>query len=371
MTQKPEAGQSTTEVVTQPQRDVEDGPAVVDVTDQPASAASTGGSARGSARASAGSGESNRRDATEFTSERMLRPHVTGPAEGWRRAVYRLTAGYVSPRPSKVELETADLVARATTRITGPRRVALISRKGGVGKTTTTLMLGHTFAALRGDRVVALDANPDAGSLGYRVRPQTTATVTDLLDNADRVDSYAAIRDFTSQTPTRLEVVAADDDPHISQAIGEEEYRKVIGLLERHYNLILMDTGTGILDRATQGILEMADQLVLVLAPSLDAARAASSTFDWLEQHGYSGLVDSAVAVLNQTRRRGLVETARVEEHFWQRCGATVRIPWDPYLEAGAETELSELRRPTRDAYLRLAAAVADRFSRNRHAPQG
>ncbi len=45
----------------------------------------------------------------------------------------------------------------------------------------TTLMLGHTFASLRGDRVIALDGNPDAGSLAYRVRRETSNTITGLL----------------------------------------------------------------------------------------------------------------------------------------------------------------------------------------------
>jgi len=35
--------------------------------------------------------------------------------------------------------------------------------EGGVGKTTVTATLGATFASLRGDRVVAVDANPDRG----------------------------------------------------------------------------------------------------------------------------------------------------------------------------------------------------------------
>ena len=67
----------------------------------------------------------------------------------------------------------------------------VLSRKGGAGKTTTTLMLGHTFATHRGDRVVALDANPDAGSLAYRVRRETTETVTSLLSEGHDLDRYA------------------------------------------------------------------------------------------------------------------------------------------------------------------------------------
>lgn len=245
----------------------------------------------------------------------------------------------------------------------GCRRIAVISRKGGVGKTTTTLCLGHTFASYRGDRVVALDGNPDAGSLGYRVRRETTSTVTDLLREADEIDRYSDVRAFTSQAPTRLEVVASDDDPRITQALQEDDYRRVSELLEHHYNLILLDTGTGILDSATRGILDLADQLVVVMAPSLDGARAASLTLDWLEEHDYNGLVSGAVAVVNAVRPKDtLVELGRVEEHFNLRCRDVVRIPWDPHLEAGAETHLEDMRSETRSAYLRLAASVAEGF---------
>ena len=292
----------------------------------------------------------------------MLRPPAPPPARGWRRVVQVASLGTYKPQPTAAQRAEAELLERIRTPLTGCRRVAVISRKGGVGKTTTTLMLGHALAQHRGDRVVALDGNPDAGSLGYRVPRETDATITDLLDSGAAVAGYPEMRRFTSQSSSRLEVVASDDDPHISQAIGEEEYREVIGLLERHYNLILLDTGTGILDSATQGILRMADQLVVVLAGSLDSSRAAGLTLDWLESHGYSALVASSVAVINQTRSRGLVEVLRVEDHFRARCRDVVRVPWDRRLEAGGEAALDDLDEPTRQAYLQLAATVADGF---------
>jgi putative peptide zinc metalloprotease protein len=215
-------------------------------------------------------------------------------------------------------------------------------------------MLGHTFASTRGDRVVALDGNPDAGSLGYRVRRETTATLTDLLNDAPNISRYADIRAYTSQAPSRLEVVASDDDAQITHALGEDELADAIRLLDRHYNLILLDTGTGILDSATQGILRMTDQIVIVTVPSLDGARAASLTLGWL--------VRNAVAVMNQSRDDTLVDVERVEEHFQRRCRATVLMPYDPHLQAGAESDLNALAEPTRDAYLHLAAEVADGF---------
>jgi putative peptide zinc metalloprotease protein len=300
--------------------------------------------------------------AAEFTDERMLRPRASPPRGGLRRFVYRISGGRLKMRPGPAELRELELLARVKTPVSGSRRIVVISRKGGVGKTTTTLMLGHTFAAHRGDRVVALDGNPDAGSLGYRIRRETTATVTDLLRDSVIIDRYSDIRAYTSQAPTRMEVVASDDNPRITDALGEDDYRAVVDLLERHYNLILLDTGTGILDSATRGFLKFADQVVLVAPPNLDGARASSLTFDWLDEHGYGYLVKGAVTVINACTPRGLVEIDNIDEHFRRRCRAVVRIPWDGLLEAGAETGLQDLRRATRGAYLELAAAVADGF---------
>jgi putative peptide zinc metalloprotease protein len=304
-----------------------------------------------------------RATAADFTAERYLRGQSAPPRDGWRRVVYWLTGGRINLGPSPAEVAERQLVARAKAPVAGCRSIAVISRKGGVGKTTTTLMLGHTFASLRGDRVVALDGNPDAGSLGYRVRRETAATVTNLLADEQEIVRYADIRSYTSQAPTRLEVVASDDDPRITTALGEEDYRRAIALLERHYNLILLDTGTGVLESATKGILQLADQIVVVMSPSLDSARAASSTLDWLNENGHADLVKSAVAVVNAVREEGLVEVDKIGEHFAGRCRAVVQVPWDPHLSAGAETQVDRLRPMTRRAYLEVAAAVADGFT--------
>ena len=75
-----------------------------------------------------------------------------------------------------------------------------------------------------------------------------------------------------------------------------------------------------------------------------------------------------AVAVVNAIHGPGQVELGRIEEHFAARCKAVVRIPWDPVLQAGAHTALSDLREETRDAYLDLAAQVAGSFTHDRSA---
>ena len=308
-------------------------------------------------------GPASTRTADDLTAATVLRGGSRPPQSGWRRLIHQLTGGAVSPSASRGERERAEQLRAIRTLVTHPRRITVLSRKGGVGKTTTTLMLGQTLASERGDRIVAVDGNPDAGNLGYRIDPRgAEASVTDLLNELENIHRYADMRTFTTQTSAGLEVLRSDDDPQISTALGDQEYGAIMSLLDRFYNLILIDTGTGILDSAVQGILDGTDQIVLVVLPSLDAARSASQTLDWLTEHGFVGLVENAVAVINQTRRSSMVDVARIEDHFWDRCGATVRIPWDSFLEAGAETQLADLRPATREAYRHLAAAVARRF---------
>ena len=307
---------------------------------------------------------SARRTAADFAPERMLRVTERAPISGWRRAVFTLSGGIVHVGPSNTEIRRRELIARVKTPIRGCRKIAFISRKGGVGKTSTCLLVGHTFATYRGDRVVALDGNPDAGTLGHRLRRETSATVTTLLTDANAIERYADIRGYTSQAASRLEVIAADDDPRVTQAIGEDEFRRAIDILERHYNLVCLDTGTGVLESATRGILDAADQIVVVIAPSLDGARAASSTLDWLEENGHARLVAGGVGVVNGVRSpNGLVDLDRIEAHFAGRCRTTIRIPWDRHLETGAEAVMEELAAETRQAYLELAAALAAGFN--------
>jgi putative peptide zinc metalloprotease protein len=303
--------------------------------------------------------------ATAFTDEAMLgSKHGPAPAHGWRRAVYSATSGTINPGPSAAERNRAAVLERVTAPINGSRRVVVLSRKGGVGKTTITLALGSTFAMMRGDRVVALDANPDAGNLAHRVARPCPRTITDVLNEMELITSYSDLRRFTAQAPdSRLEVLASDDDPRIGLALNRQAYHRVIELLDHYYNLIVIDTGTGILDSANQGLLADADQLVLVLKPALDGARAAALTLDWLAEHGHGELVARAVVVINGTRRGTGIPLDRVADHFSRRCAKVVTVPADPSLENGAQTSLSALQPATRDALVELAAAVADHFA--------
>ena len=298
-----------------------------------------------------------------LTPEFLLPGRRRAPSPGWRRLLYQATGGLLRVPASAAELRRRDMINRIRTPVAGGHhRVAILSLKGGVGKTTTTVGLGATLASLRGDRVIAVDANPDRGTLSDKIRLETAATVRDLLNERGQIERYADVRAFTSQAASRLEVLASDRDPTVSVAFGGDDYREVCKVLEHYYSICLTDCGTGLLHSAMSGVLSLADQIVLVSSPSVDGARSASATLDWLAAHDYGDLVQGAVVVLSIVRpsSRSTVDVDRLEQHFAARCRAVTRIPYDAHLEEGAEVELEEMSRPAADAYLTLAALVGD-----------
>ena len=303
------------------------------------------------------------RTSDDLTIEFLLHGKRPVPGAGWRRVLYRLSGGLLRIGESAAAVRRRDLLSRVRTPVSGGHhRVAVLSLKGGVGKTTTVVGLGATLATFRGDRIIALDANPDRGTLSDKVRLETAATIRDLLNEREQVRRYADVRAFTSQSSSRLEVLASDRDPGVSVAFSSADYCDAARLLESFYSICLTDCGTGLLHSAMAGVLRLADQIILVSSASVDGARSASGTLDWLDAHDYGGLVRNGVVVLSAIRPRSksTVDVDRLEHHFAARCRAVVRVPYDPHLEEGAEVELDLLGNATADAYLELAAIIGD-----------
>jgi MinD-like ATPase involved in chromosome partitioning or flagellar assembly len=283
------------------------------------------------------------------------------PRSGWRKAVHRATG--LNPGESNKEHGRRSLISRVNQPVRGAYSIAVLSQKGGVGKTTVTVGLGATLAATRGDRVIAVDANPDFGTLSQRGPNESASTVRDVLFD-DGIVRYSDMRIHTSQSPSRLEILASERDPATSESFSEADYRGVLRVLQRFYNIILTDCGTGLVHSAMAGVLDQADAIVVVASPAVDAARSALATLDWLARHGYSHLVPTAVMVLSASRPGELgLDLDQLAHNFLSRARALHVVPFDEHLAEGSQIDLDLLDRKTRQAFLELAATVADGFS--------
>ncbi|MFB6619413.1 MinD/ParA family protein, partial [Streptomyces sp. NPDC056367] len=298
--------------------------------------------------------------AVELSSDRLLRNKQKPKSNNNAAAGGRFRFG-----GKAAEAERRRKLELIRTPVMSCYRIAVISLKGGVGKTTTTTALGATLATERQDKILAIDANPDAGTLGRRVRRETGATIRDLVQAIPYLNSYMDIRRFTSQAPSGLEIIANDVDPAVSTTFNDEDYRRVIETLGRQYPIILTDSGTGLLYSAMRGVLDLADQLIIISTPSVDGASSASTTLDWLSAHGYADLVSRSITVISGVRETAkMIKIEDIVQHFETRCRGVVVVPFDEHLAAGAEVDLDMMRPKTREAYFNLSALVAEDFVR-------
>ncbi|WP_448004364.1 MinD/ParA family ATP-binding protein [Agromyces bauzanensis] len=300
-----------------------------------------------------------------LTADRLIDLNRTtrpAPQGGLNRFLYEASLHLVNLGDSaKVRAHKA-MNARIQKRFEGGARfVPVLTRKGGVGKTTITTLLGMALADARDDRVIAIDANPDRGTLAERVDRQTRETVRDVVTKASSIGGYTDFSRFVSRDETRLDILASDTDPTLSEAFDDNDYNVVAGLAARYYSLIVTDCGTGIVHSVMRATLQRADSIVIVSGGSVDEARLASETLTWLEANGYGELVRNAIVAINlATQGTHLVKVDEIEAHFQSRVREIVRIPYDPQLAAGSVVNWHELRPVTQHAARELAALVVE-----------
>lgn len=310
--------------------------------------------------------------AAMLTAERLIetgrKKRKPAPEGFLQRLLYDATLHLVNIGDSYRVRQRKALDARIGKPLEGDARfIPVLTRKGGVGKTTITTLLGMAMADVREDRVIAIDANPDRGTLAERVTKTTRATVRDVVTRAGTITAFSEFQTLISRDDTRLDVLASDADPMVSEAFDETDYSIVADMAARFYSVVLTDCGTGIVHSVMRATLQRADSIVVVSGGSVDEARLASETLTWLESNGYADLVSNAVVALNTaTQGTNLVKLEEIEAHFRSRVREIVRVPYDPALATGSTIQFDELKPLTRDAARELAALVVDGLPEHR-----
>ena len=301
--------------------------------------------------------------AAMLTADRLLDASAkfrAAPESGWRRFVFFLSLKLINLGDSpKVKARKAMDARIGAVLEGGTKFIPVLTRKGGVGKTTISTLLGMALAQVREDRVIAIDANPDRGTLAERVSKSTRFTVRDVVNRAASLDGFAEFSNMVSRDETRLDVLASDADPMLSEAFNEGDYNVVADMAARYYSVVITDCGTGIVHSVMRPTLQRANTLVIVSGGSVDEARLASETLTWLEANGFGELVRNSVVALNTaTQATLLVKLDEIEQHFRTRVRSVVRIPYDPALAAGSVIKFNELNKQTREAARELASEV-------------
>jgi MinD-like ATPase involved in chromosome partitioning or flagellar assembly len=290
------------------------------------------------------------------------------PVGGFRGAIYAMTGGAWNLGPSAKQRDEDELARRISRQLQGSYNTAVLSLKGGIGKTSTTVGVGLTLAEFRGDAPCAIDANPDSGDLVERAlgegiyQQSSPRTITDLLKNIESVDSLTALARYMHHAG-RLHLIAGEQDPEVSDSLTAAEYLRIRKLISNYYSVALTDCGTGVTHTAMSGILQSADNLVIAAGYAVSGAKRARSTLHWLASHGYEDLARNAIVVItDKDEVSSRVDKDAIEEHLAGICRQLIAVPHDRGVADGDLVTLDVLKPDTRRAYKEIAAAIVDGY---------
>ena len=275
--------------------------------------------------------------------------------------------GLLRLAPSAVEIAEHQRQARVLANDTIIRqatwtrhvRVLVANKKGGVGKTPLSILLGGVIASIRGGSVAIWEVCDDPGALNFRAEGHPSIGLGELVRDVDSITSAGALAGYTVPQTSFASVIGtvgarspltADDVVRVSDKIGE------------FYGIEVMDSGNVPTSPAFQGAVSVADVLVIPVMNSGDSVLQAIEVLDVLRRgdaHAHALAATAIVVLLKDGRPENPVVVEEVQRLLHSAGIAQLHdVPYDTHIAERGQLSVGALAPATRDALAAAAAGV-------------
>lgn len=280
---------------------------------------------------------------------------------GWRAKFNQLFGLHL--QKSEDELHYDAQVADIQRTLRASKRIAVISGKGGSGKTTVSLNLGSTIAKLNpGIRVGAMSIDP-LGNITDRVWATNSRAARSVVSFTadDQLNSFSDVDHYMLNDKSGLRVLGASTADGAG-FLKPGELERAQRVLAAHFNVTITDFGLNYDSEVYHRALAQSDQLVLVTSTLADSINTLGMLLNHLLGLGgrYIELVQNAIVVFVQTRPGDThIDLADARDKIAnERKLPVFTIPFDEHIAEGGPMSLDLLDEDTRLPFVWLAAEV-------------
>ena len=165
------------------------------------------------------------------------------------------------------------------------RVIAVVSPKGGTGKTTVATNLALGLAQRAPKQALLIDADLQFGDCASALGLKPEYSIAEAIEATNHERS--GLKVFLTPHPTGLNLLAAPEDLAVADNINSDDLKHTVSALAEEFPLVVIDTGAGI-DSAALVAMQMATDLLLVTTTDVPSILAVRRQLEALDKIGFT-----------------------------------------------------------------------------------
>jgi pilus assembly protein CpaE len=199
--------------------------------------------------------------------------------------------------------------------------ITFFSSKGGVGKSVLALNSAVLLSKEYNKKTLLIDLDLQFGDISMLVNQYAKKTILDVIEDG-QLDSYENIKPYLHEFNKNFHILFAPTKPEAAEYISKDSIEKIIKILEKQYDLIIIDTGINFND-STLHILDLSERVLFVSTMEIVALKNTKLGLGVMQSLGYDK--DKVKLIINNFTTKYEISKAEVEVAF--RDGIFAIIP--------------------------------------------
>jgi pilus assembly protein CpaE len=188
------------------------------------------------------------------------------------------------------------------------RIIGLMGAKGGVGTSSIAANLAWGLSQVHAQRVALVDLDLYGGNQAFLLDLEPERDFSDVAREFDRMDQVL-LDSFMVEVAPGLRMLGAPEDPSEAEVVTSEHVLTVLDELAKTHAYVICDMGDG-LEESTLAAMDRAEQILLVLEPTLVGIKAALRTSILSQRLGHDA--EKTQFIVNRSNARRAIRAGEV-----------------------------------------------------------